>query len=317
MHIFFHGGGYRSQDKYNFSFVAGPLVERGAVVVIPNYGLCPAVGLDDIVAQTRRSIAWVYRHARIMGGDPNAITISGHSAGAHIVARALEACWDDHGAPDDVIKAAISLSGIYDQEARRLSFLNQYLRLDQAQSLRNSSMFRTPRRRVPYVIAVAEHETGEYIRQSRDYAQALQGKSYDVSYLQVQGKNHYNILDAFLDFSHPWVMRSMNRCSAVAPERRWRAGEMLGVAPTGGFGRTDVGRRHAESFPEGVIEVGYVIEATCVGDAGYPVVAGEKLCPSQFQPFLQQHVRETGALLMQHLLDQAAGHLQVSGGVVQ
>ena len=106
---------------------------------------------DDIVAQTRRSIAWVYRHARIMGGDPNAITISGHSAGAHIVARALEACWDDHGAPDDVIKAAISLSGIYDQEARRLSFLNQYLRLDQAQSLRNSSMFRTPRRRVPYV----------------------------------------------------------------------------------------------------------------------------------------------------------------------
>jgi arylformamidase len=203
IHVFFHGGGYRSQDKYNFSFVAGPLVERGAVVVIPNYGLCPAVSLDDIVAQTRRSIAWVHRHARVMGGDPNAITISGHSAGAHIVARALEACWDDHGAPDDVIKAAMSLSGIYDQEARRLSFLNQYLRLDQAQSLRNSSMFRTPRRRVPYVIAVAEHETGEYIRQSRDYAQALQGRSYDATYLEVRGKNHYDILDAFLDFSHP------------------------------------------------------------------------------------------------------------------
>ena len=226
MHIFFHGGGYRSQDKYNFSFVAGPLVERGAVVVIPNYGLCPAVGLDDIVAQTRRSIAWVYRHARIMGGDPNAITISGHSAGAHIVARALEACWDDHGAPDDVIKAAISLSGIYDQEARRLSFLNQYLRLDQAQSLRNSSMFRTPRRRVPYVIAVAEHETGEYIRQSRDYAQALQGKSYDVSYLQVQGRITTTSWMHSLIFPIPWVMRSMNRCSgAVAPERRWRAGK--------------------------------------------------------------------------------------------
>ena len=79
--------GYRSQDKYNFSFVAGPLVERGAVVVIPNYGLCPAVGLDDIVAQTRRSIAWVYRHARIMGGDPNAITISGHPP-ARISSRA-------------------------------------------------------------------------------------------------------------------------------------------------------------------------------------------------------------------------------------
>ena len=113
--------GYRSQDKYNFSFVAGPLVER-ARSLSSRITACVPRSADDIVAQTRRSIAWVYRHARIMGGDPNAITISGHSAGAHIVARALEACWDDHGAPDDVIKAAISLSGIYDR--RRGGFLS-------------------------------------------------------------------------------------------------------------------------------------------------------------------------------------------------
>lgn len=202
VHIFFHGGGYRSQDKFNFSFVARPLVQEGAIVVIPNYGLCPVVTLDEIIEQTRRCIAWVYRHARVMGGDPNSITISGHSAGAHIVSRALEACWDEYQVPDDVIKGAISLSGLYDQEPRRLSYLNRYLRLDLEQSLRHSCMYRTPRRRVPYVIAVSDGETGEYIRQSRDYSNALKSRSYDATYMLVEGYNHYNVLYPFLDREH-------------------------------------------------------------------------------------------------------------------
>ena len=86
-------------------------------------------------------------------------------------------------------------------------------------------MFRTPRRRVPYVIAVAEHETGEYIRQSRDYAQALQGRSYDATYLEVRGRitttswMHSLIFPSLGHALHEQVFR------AVAPERRWRAGK--------------------------------------------------------------------------------------------
>ena len=205
IHVFFHGGGYRSQDKGNFSYVAGPLIAAGAIVVIPNYGLCPAYRMNEIVHQVRCSIAWVHANARIMGGDPNAITISGHSAGAHAVARLLETDWSSHGrTPDDVIKAAIAISGMYDQEPRRLSYLNEFVRLDEEESLRNSCIYRTPRRRVPFLIAVGGLENPEYIRQSCEYAAALRGRSYDVEYMVVPDHNHYDIvLDPLLDFSRP------------------------------------------------------------------------------------------------------------------
>ncbi|CAB3741104.1 hypothetical protein LMG24238_06716 [Paraburkholderia sediminicola] len=204
IHIFFHGGGYRSQDKWNFSYVAEPLVEAGAIVVIPNYGLCPSVRLDDIIQQTRSSIAWVYANARIMGGNPNAITISGHSSGAHTVARMLETDWSFfHRTPHDVIKAAIAISGMYDQEPRRLSYVNEFIRLSEEESLRNSCFYNTPSRRIPYLLAVGSQETAEYVRQTVDFAAALRSRSYDVEHMIVEDRNHYDILDSLLDFEDP------------------------------------------------------------------------------------------------------------------
>lgn len=204
IHVFFHGGGYRSQDKWNFSFIAEPLVKAGAIVVIPNYGLCPAVRLDEIIRQVRAGIAWVYANARTMGGDPNAISISGHSSGAHAVAMALETDWSAYGrTPDDVVKSAIAISGLYDQEPRRLSYLNDFLHLDREESLRHSCIFRTPRRRVPFLLTVGGLETSEYIRQTEDYVAALTSRSYATTYLLVPERNHYDILSSFVDQEHP------------------------------------------------------------------------------------------------------------------
>jgi arylformamidase len=81
VHVFFHGGYWRAQDKANFAFVAEHLVERGICAVIANYDLCPAVTLDGVVAAARRAIAWTYRHAALYGADPERLTLSGSSAG--------------------------------------------------------------------------------------------------------------------------------------------------------------------------------------------------------------------------------------------
>ena len=126
--------GYRSQDKYNFSFVAGPLVERArslsSRITACVRGRPGHRGADP--PQHCLGVSARPHHGRRSQCDHDLRPLRRR---AYRRARA-GTCWDDHGAPDDVIKAAISLSGIYDQEARRLSFLNQYLRLDQAQSLR-------------------------------------------------------------------------------------------------------------------------------------------------------------------------------------
>ena len=68
VHVFFHGGYWRAQDKQNFAFVAGELVPRGITCVIANYDLCPAVTLAGTVASAPAALAWPARSIAPYGG---------------------------------------------------------------------------------------------------------------------------------------------------------------------------------------------------------------------------------------------------------
>src|SRR5262245_18606266 len=81
--VFIHGGYWHRLDKADFSFVARAFLPAGVAVVVINYALVPTVDLDELVRQCRASIAWVYRNATSFDGDPERITLSGHSAGRH------------------------------------------------------------------------------------------------------------------------------------------------------------------------------------------------------------------------------------------
>ena len=87
--VFIHGGWWRSLDKFDHSFVAPTFVHAGAMVVVPNYDLCPAVSIATIVMQMVHALAWTYRNAALYGGDPKRIVVVGHSAGAHLAAMML------------------------------------------------------------------------------------------------------------------------------------------------------------------------------------------------------------------------------------
>ena len=119
VHVFFHGGYWRAQDKANFAFVAEHLVAQGICTVVANYDLCPAVTLDGVVAAARRAIAWTFAHAGEFGADPARLTLSGSSAGAHLQAMALAHDWPGEGLPADLIKGAVPITGIYDPEPAR------------------------------------------------------------------------------------------------------------------------------------------------------------------------------------------------------
>ena len=64
--VFIHGGYWRALDKSDHSFIAPAFTDKGVCVVVPNYALCPAVSIADIVMQQS---GW--RQPTPTGQDPN------------------------------------------------------------------------------------------------------------------------------------------------------------------------------------------------------------------------------------------------------
>ena len=127
MLVFIHGGYWRALDKADHSFIAPALTQAGACVVVPNYTLCPAATIPQIALQMVEALAWTWRHIAEYGGNPQRITVAGHSAGGHLAALLLTCGWKDYAPdlPPDLIRNALSISGLYDLEPiRRTPFLS-------------------------------------------------------------------------------------------------------------------------------------------------------------------------------------------------
>lgn len=191
--LFIHGGYWRAFDKNMFRFVAERFVEAGACVVLNNYDLCPNVGMDEIARQNRQALAWIYRNASAMGGDPGRIHVTGHSAGGHLTAMLMSTDWADYGLPFDAINGAVPVSGLFDLEPLRLSYLNADLRMDAEVARRNSPMYHLPKCMPPTVVAVGGGETDEFRRQSMIYTVACRAAGFQVSYLEVGNFDHVHL----------------------------------------------------------------------------------------------------------------------------
>jgi arylformamidase len=127
--VFIHGGYWQMRAKENFTlFAEGPMT-HGINVAMIGYTLAPEATLDAIVAEIHAGLDFLADRLPALGGDAKRIVVSGWSAGGHLAAMALA---------HPQVKAAMAISGIYDLEPIRLSYLNAKLGLDEAMSRHNS-----------------------------------------------------------------------------------------------------------------------------------------------------------------------------------
>lgn len=207
--VFIHGGYWRSLDKADHSFVAPPLLDMGACVVVVNYALCPGtealpVTIPDIALQCARSLAWVWRHIGAHGGNRNRISVIGHSAGGHLAAMMLACRWQALGAdlPADLVRQALSISGLFDLEpVRKTPFVQADLRITPAQvGLASPALWPAPEGRVLYAV-VGGDESPEFLRHNRLIRQAW-GKRVVPVCEALPGLNHFSVVSALTDPAH-------------------------------------------------------------------------------------------------------------------
>jgi arylformamidase len=199
--LFIHGGYWRSLDKSDFSFIAPVFNAAGALVLVPNYALCPAVSIEHIVLQMALAVRWAVQHAAAHGGDPGRIALVGHSAGGHLAAMLLTCRWKefDDALPPQPVTGALSISGLYDLEPlRHAPVVKDDLRLTPASVARLSPAF-FPRPKGPKLFAVAGlDESDEFLRQNA-LIRDVWGPTAVPVCETVPGAHHFSVLNPVAD----------------------------------------------------------------------------------------------------------------------
>lgn len=202
--VFIHGGAWRNLDRARSSFAAPTFTSVGALYVALGFSRMPMAGsLDEMVAQVRRALAWLYEHIGAYGGDCLRLHLIAHSSGAHLAGMMLGTDWPSlFGLPEQIVHSAVFVSGIYDLEPVRLSSRNELLKLDRASEIRNSPCRNLPGKAPPLLIAFGEKDTAEFRRQAHDFANLYRRRALETTeLLEIPGVNHYETIEMLTDLN--------------------------------------------------------------------------------------------------------------------
>ena len=87
--IFVHGGNWNSGNKNTYGFFGRNFAKKDVVTIIPGYTLSPTANVDQMTTEIAAVIKWVQKNVKDYNGDPSQIFVTGHSAGAQLVASAV------------------------------------------------------------------------------------------------------------------------------------------------------------------------------------------------------------------------------------
>jgi len=199
--LFIHGGYWRALGKEDSVFMAQNFITQGVAVAALDYSLAPDSQLSLMVAQCRRAVAWLHQRGDELGVGSRRMLVAGSSAGAHLAAMVLASGWQaGFGVPDDVVSGGVLVSGLYDLAPLRQTMPQSWLHLSESDVQVLSPQHHLPDPARALHVVVAQHDTAEFKRQSRDYAQACASIGCPMVSYEVEARNHFDVI---LDWTRP------------------------------------------------------------------------------------------------------------------
>jgi acetyl esterase/lipase len=195
--VYVHGGYWMRFDKSFWSHLANGAVERGYVVAMPSYTLCPDIRITGIVAEVGKAIATI---AGRFGGP---IHLTGHSAGGHLATRMIAADSPLPAAIRARIAQVVSISGVHDLRPLMRTSTNATLKLDEAEAVAQSPALLRPMENVRLTCWVGAGERAEFIRQNELLANVWVGLGAMTEKVEEPDRHHFNIVDGLADPDHP------------------------------------------------------------------------------------------------------------------
>lgn len=194
--VWFHGGGLTegTRDGAFTAGIANAYARAGIAVVSVGYRLSPTVTFPAYIEDGAAAFAWVHRHIAEHGGDPRAVFIGGHSAGAYL---ALMVGLDPgylakHQLTPDAIAAIVAVAG---------QTLTHYtVRVERGQPKETivadaaAPLHHARKDSRPVFALVAERDMAMRVEENQLLVAALKAAGNpDVSYFFAAGRDHGTI----------------------------------------------------------------------------------------------------------------------------
>jgi acetyl esterase/lipase len=187
--LFIHGGYWQARAKEVFTIMAEGPMAHGINVALIGYTLAPEASLDQIVAEIHAGIDFLANQLPALGAATDRIVVSGWSAGGHLTSMALS---------HPQVKAGMAISGIYDLDPIRHSYLNVKLRLDGPMARRNSPMMQAGGPAEPLSLVVGSAELPLLRKQTADFAGHRARYGLPVTYEEIPSANHFTIMNEMM-----------------------------------------------------------------------------------------------------------------------
>jgi arylformamidase len=199
--VFIHGGYWLNFDKSVFSHVSRGPNTHGLDVAVPSYTLCPEITIPGIIDEMRQFCLFLGRRY----GRP--LVVTGHSAGGHLAAAMAATDWQLYGARPDLVRACLSVSGLFDLRPLMATPMNDSLHLTATDAVAASPLFWPVPDGGALDSWVGADESFEFLRQARSLPAAWAGLGRPCRYEAVAGENHFTIGDLLSRPDHPMTLR--------------------------------------------------------------------------------------------------------------
>ena len=194
---FLHGGWWQDLSIDYAAAPAVALTDAGAIYASVGYTLAPAIKLREIVAEVSAALTTIAANATGMGGDSRRIVLAGHSAGAHLAAAQLTALTPE--APRYTAAGLLLIGGAYDLGPIAESYVNEKVRMSEADAAALSPVLLTPLHDVPVKVRVGEEEPEEFHRNAALLLERWAPSLSAIDSTTLSGRDHFDALDELAD----------------------------------------------------------------------------------------------------------------------
>jgi acetyl esterase/lipase len=190
--FFVHGGGWTGGSRGGFEKIGRTFAKNGVAFVSTGYRLSPKVQHPAHIQDVAKGFAWTVANIAKSGGDPNAIFVSGHSAGGHLCA--LLATDEDYLKSEKLslknIKGVIPVSGVYVVSPRMKNIFGEDAEVCKKASPQTHARSGLP----PFLIIYGDNEIAGLGKQAEAFAPALKEKKVETTIVMGKDRNHGSIM---------------------------------------------------------------------------------------------------------------------------